>query len=109
MSAEPTFADAILPPTPERWRRGDVRRSERQVRDARGSIGDPFVVVGLLLRLHRDARINDDELKAGYRFRSDFDRAHLDRYGRRTWPVRGSTAHASHASSPLRFTLPANA
>jgi hypothetical protein len=72
------FADVVVPPTAERWRRGDVRRSDKQVQDVRGAVGDPFLVAGLLSRLHRGKRISDDELKAGYRFRSDCTAAHLD-------------------------------
>jgi hypothetical protein len=80
MRAEP-FADIIVPPTHERWMRGDVERSPRQINDSKGDIGDPFVTVGLLLKMHRAARITDDKLAAGYRFRGDFAAAHLDRLG----------------------------
>jgi Domain of unknown function (DUF6456) len=78
VSGEPAFSDAVIPPTLERFRRGDVRRSERQIQDVKGEIGDPFVVIDLLSKFRRDNRINDDELRAGYRFRGDFMRAHLD-------------------------------
>jgi hypothetical protein len=75
---EPAFADVVVPPTPERWARGDVARAKHQVQDSAGRPGAPFIAIDLLSKLFRDQRITDDELKAGYRFRGDFTYGHLD-------------------------------
>ena len=57
MTDTPVFSDAILPPTVERIRRGDVQRAERQISDVRGAVGDPFIVVSLLSRFRSRERL----------------------------------------------------
>jgi hypothetical protein len=73
----PVFSDAIIPPTAERWRRSDVRRPERQIQDVRGEIGDPFITISALARLHNSGKISTEMARAGNRFHGDFMRAHL--------------------------------
>src|SRR5215469_13657844 len=78
--AEPEIAvaaDVVVPPTIERLRRGDVRRSERQIQDTAGAVGDPFITLSLLTRMHADGRITLEEVQAGEQFHSDFRRAAL--------------------------------
>jgi hypothetical protein len=76
--ANPELNQDLVPPPPERGQHDEIIRSDRQVPDSRGAVGLPWRAVGLLLRLHHNARITDDELAAAYRFRADFDRGHLD-------------------------------
>jgi hypothetical protein len=41
--------EIAVPPPPERGQHDDqIIRSDRQVPDSRGSVGNPFIVVGLL-------------------------------------------------------------
>jgi len=77
MSDAPVFSDVLVPPTIERLRRGDVRRAERQVNDARGDIGDPFVTISLLVRLRNEGKLTSEEVEAGDRFHLEFRRAAL--------------------------------
>jgi hypothetical protein len=77
--AGPALEPDLVPPPFERGQHGDpIVRREKTIADSDGRIGHPWVAVGLLLRLHDRGRISDDELAAGYRFRTDFDRGHLD-------------------------------
>ena len=61
----------------ERWARGDVRRTDRQINDVRGDIGAPFVTISLLARMHSEGKLTDEEVEAGDRFHREFRRAAL--------------------------------
>jgi Domain of unknown function (DUF6456) len=76
---EPAVENDLIPPPPERGQHDHIRRVDRQIQDTRGGIGLPWQAVGLLGRLHYAAKISDEELRAGIRFRGDFTAAHLDR------------------------------
>jgi hypothetical protein len=78
MTNIPTFADVVIPPTLERWRRGDVKPPDAQITDTRGSIGAPWRAIGLLGRMLDDGRITEAEFEAGRRFKGDYRAAHLD-------------------------------
>jgi len=77
MSDTPVFSDVVVPPTIERLRRGDLRRSERQIQDDAGNVGDPFLVIDTLARLHLAGRITSEMAAAGSKFHEDFRRGSL--------------------------------
>jgi hypothetical protein len=101
-AAPPVFADVVIPPTAERWRRGDIRRADKQVQDARGEIGDPFITIATLARMHAAGKISTDMARAGNRFHGDFVRAHLSISARASDflrpPIGTMSKHGDHST-----------
>ena len=55
-----------------------IQHSDKQVQDARGRIGSPFVVNDTLRALYNNGTIDDAELAAGRQFEEDFRLAQID-------------------------------
>jgi hypothetical protein len=103
----PGFADVVMPPTLERFKRGDVRRSDKQIQDFRGEIGDPFVTISALARMHNAGRISSEMARAGNKFHADFIHAHLGAHARAADLLRapiGTTASYTDGSAEAYAT-----
>lgn len=55
-----------------------IERSDKQVQDIHGGIGNPFVVNDTLRALYRNGTIDDAQLAAGRQFEEDFRLARID-------------------------------
>jgi hypothetical protein len=73
----PALEPDLLPPPPERGQHGRIVRLDRQIADAAGNIGVPFLAISLLSRMHASGRISLDEARAGEQFHAHFRRAAL--------------------------------
>ena len=85
--------DASLPP--ERLTHGRVKRARETVQDARGGIGRPYEVEGLLQKLERRGDISPEHRQAGELFARLFRSAQLDPLRAPSWLRQGGAPDTS--------------
>lgn len=89
-------------PSPERLQHDRVTLAERQIADARGEIGLPYIAEGPIARLYRQGRIGAREFDAAIEFRRLYRLAYLDPLRASTLGERVIGAHLPHGSEAAR-------
>ncbi len=74
----PEDAARNIEPTAERKKHDEVERLEKQIVDARGMSGAPYVVLSPLAAMERNQTISRQQRNAGDKFHDAFRRAMLD-------------------------------